>query len=258
MEAGQRALESALWGDVQAAAELGRLRAPLDELAQAGDGAARSLLGGVALEYDKDLNHALRHFSLAAEQGHPAGLRGLGYLYQRGLGVDRDLEAAERLFRLAADAGDSYAKFNLAMTHFVGEQTGDRMSPAQVMSLLVEAAEGGIQQASAVLGDWFADLDREAEAFQWYLTAANAGNAAAMFAVAQRLRDGLGIERDDVEAVCWFLKMLQVGDGDGIHEAIEMARTMSDADLRRAGRKAGDVSGAETLIHTVRRPGSAD
>jgi uncharacterized protein len=251
VSAGEQAFQAALRGDADAWAELVRLRGSLTELAASGDGRAHSLLGGIALEYDKKPADAFHHFQLAAQQGDPGGQRGLGHLYSAGLGVERDLEAAERLFRLAVDAGDPYAKYNLAMIHLRG-QSAARMSPEEVMSLLMEAAEQGIAQASKMLGDWFAKMDREPEACAWYLKAANGGNGEAMFALAKRLRHGRGTERDEVQALCWFVKMLQIGNGDGIHEAVQMARSMSDADIRRAGRMAGDLSSAEALIQTVR------
>ncbi|MFC9328363.1 tetratricopeptide repeat protein [Kitasatospora sp. NPDC057015] len=254
---GEQVLRSALRGDPAARAEVARLRAALTELAEEGNAKARSLLGGIALEHDREPAAAFHHFSLAADQEDPAGRRGLGHLYAKGVGVEQDLEAAERLFRLAAEGGDAYAKHNLAVIHLDGDSTKERMSPQEVMSLLKEAAGQGIHQASAALGDWYAGLDRESDAFSWYMKAAIAGHGPAMFAVAVRFRDGLGAARNEVQAVRWFLKMLTVGNGDGIHEAIRTARSMSDADIRRAGRMAGDQSAAETLIRTV-RPNSAD
>ncbi len=218
---------------------------------------ARSLLGGIALEYDREPADAFHHFSLAADQGDPAGRRGLGHLYFKGVGVEQDQAAAERLFRLAAEGGDAYAKHNLAVIHLAGDSTEERMSSQEVMSLLQEAAFQGIHQASVVLGDWYTGLDRESDAFSWYMKAAIGGHSPAMFAVAVRFRDGRGAVGNEVQALRWFLKMLTVGDGDGIHEAIQMARSMSDADIRKAGRMAGDKSVAETLIRTV-RPGTAD
>ncbi|MGW4825415.1 tetratricopeptide repeat protein [Streptomyces sp. NPDC004227] len=121
VSAGERTLRSALRGDPAARAELVRLRASLIELADSGSAKARSLLGGIALEYDRKPADAFHHFTLAAEQGDPAGQRGLGHLYSKGLGVERDPAAAERLFRLAAEGGDAYAKHNLAVIHLAHE-----------------------------------------------------------------------------------------------------------------------------------------
>ncbi|WP_369240797.1 hypothetical protein AB5J56_40760 [Streptomyces sp. R21] len=54
----------------------------------------------------------------------------------------------------------------------------------------------------------------------------------------------------------WFLAMLDRGNGDGIHEAIQLVKQgMTDEPIRTAGQLAGRPSEAETLIHTTRKHG---
>ena len=50
--------------------------------------------------------------------------------------------------------------------------------------------------------------------------------------------------------------MLEYGNGDGIHEAIQLAtQGMTDEQIRAAGQLAGRQTEAETFILTVREAG---
>ncbi|QFZ77351.1 hypothetical protein GFH48_32345 [Streptomyces fagopyri] len=248
----QRVLAAAQWGNRDAEARLEELRGPLAALAEAGDLEARSLLGGIALEYDEDAVAALRHFTLAAEQGHPAGQRGLAYLLSTGRGTQRDPERAERLFASAAEAGDGHAMFNLAMMHLMDKAT-DPMSPRSAMTLLMTAAEQDVPEAAGVLGEWFSELGREADALTWYERAAAGGHGPSMLATAVRYRDAVGTDRDPVRSLMWFLTMLHVGNGDGIHESHELVSGMSDQQIRDAARRAHSPDWAEALISSRSR-----
>ncbi|MBK3627022.1 sel1 repeat family protein [Streptomyces sp. MBT49] len=111
-------------------------------------------------------------------------------------------------------------------------------------------------QAAAVFGDRFAASDEDTETLSWYRHAAQRGHAGAMFAAACRCRDGLSTAPDPVRAVRWFLAVLDHGNGDGIHEAIQLVkRGMTEAQIRSAGELAGRSSKAETLISTTREHG---
>jgi predicted nucleic acid-binding Zn-ribbon protein len=75
--------------------------------AEAGDKVAQTYVGQV---YERgaggappDYRSALGWYEKAAAQGHPAALASLGYLYEKGLGVDRDPVRALNLYRKAFD-----------------------------------------------------------------------------------------------------------------------------------------------------------
>ncbi|MGW1532932.1 tetratricopeptide repeat protein [Streptomyces aureus] len=247
----QRALGAAQRGDRDAKARLEELRGPLAALADAGELEARSVLGVIALEYDQDAVAAFRHFSLAAEQGHPTGRRALAHLLMTGRGTKADPERAERLLASAAEAGDSHAMFNLAMMHLTNTAT-DRRGAQEVMSLLMTAAEGGVPEAAGVLGDWFSEIGREADALTWYERAAEGGHGPSMLATGVRYRDAIGTDKDAVRSLMWFLTMLQVGNGDGMHESHQLVSGMSEEQIREAAHRAHSPEWGEALI-TSRR-----
>lgn len=247
----QRALGAAQRGDRDAKVRLEELRGPLEALADAGELEARSVLGVIALEYDEDAVAAFRHFSLAAEQGHPTGRRALAHLLMTGRGTKADPERAERLLTSAAEAGDSHALFNLAMMHLTGRAV-DRMGAQEVMALLMTAAEDGVPEASGVLGDWFSEIGREADALTWYERAAEGGHSPSMLATGVRYRDAIGTDKDAVRSLMWFLTMLQDGNGDGIHESHQLVSDMSEEQIREAAHRAHSPEWGEALI-TSRR-----
>jgi len=76
-------------------------------LANGGDADAQIALGWL---YDNDLGmaheddaQAARWYELAANQGDDRAQQFLGTMYATGDGVEKDMKAAERWFRLAAD-----------------------------------------------------------------------------------------------------------------------------------------------------------
>ena len=82
------------------------------------DGGALDQLAGVspaAVEAYRagDFARLARLLAAPAEQGQPEAAAALGLLYARGLGVPRDLAAAQRYLRRAAAAGNAGAAHNL-------------------------------------------------------------------------------------------------------------------------------------------------
>ncbi|MGW0081260.1 tetratricopeptide repeat protein [Streptomyces sp. NPDC003393] len=240
-------LESAQDGHADAADRLGDILPSLTAAAESGDMAAQNVLGGILLEFAENPSDAAFWFRKTADRGSAMGKRSLGHLYANGLGVPEDLAEAERLFKEAADAGDAHAQFNLAQLWW------GKRDPQSVADLLRSAAEGGVVDAYVVLGDLLAAMGQDAEALRSYLRAAEAGHDGAMYVAACWYRDGTAGRRNGVEALRWFLKMVNSGNADGLHEAIALARNVTDEDIRRAGELAGCPGEAEAMVKTVRK-----
>ena len=90
-------------------------------------------------------------FEMAASQGDAAAQRSLGFLYATGQGVQPDKQRAVELYRQAALSGDPYAMFNLAVENI--DSGGKYVTFPQMLLLLEEAADAGIAEAAAKLGD---------------------------------------------------------------------------------------------------------
>lgn len=223
----------------------------LNQAAESGRHDAQALLGGICLEFLDDKKNALRLFKLAADGGDPAGMRGLGYMLASGIGVARDLRRATELFEAAAAAGDAFAAFNLAAALERSEH--DAETEARIVELLQIASEGGVDQASLKLAELANAAGDQPRARRLYERAAGQGSLAAIQVLASWCRDGIGGPVDVVEAIGWYLRMLDYGNGDGVHEAIQLAKGMAPAEIRRAAEIAGCAAAVEALIEVACR-----
>ncbi|MCM0674804.1 sel1 repeat family protein [Micromonospora phytophila] len=235
--------------------EVKEVKRSLLPMARAGDLEAQSLLGAIELEIEGKPKAARGWFESAAQQGDAVAKRSLGHLYANGLGVRQDLAKAVRLFREAAADGDPYAMFNLAALN--DRADGAYATFEETLRLLEGAAKAGIPVAVSKLGDMLARVDRDEEAVECYVKAAELGHAGAMYTLGCWARDGIGGPRDNVQAVRWFLRMVAAGDNDGIQHGVKLVRTMSAEDVRQAARLAGRPDLGEALLMTTsgRRPG---
>lgn len=222
----------------------------LREIADSGSVDAQALVGGILLEYGKRPELAERYFRMAANSGSSEAMRGLGHMLANGIGCSQNIAEAMDLLELASSRGDLYAAFNLAVLLRESPESHDK---EKALSLLEAASDGGIAPAQTLLGDTLAAGDRDDEALQRYLQAAGQDYAPAMYVAAQWYRDGVVGRPNLVEAARWFLKMLAVGRGDGIHDVLSMAPRMTDQELREAGRLASQEAAAEVIIAKTRR-----
>lgn len=248
--AGHAFVRAAMAGSAQGAELAVEVTAELVPLADGGSAEAAALLAGIYLEYfdDAALPSAVSYARAAAHAGSPAGQRVYGHMLAMGLGIDEDRARAVELFRSAAEGGDALGRYGLAVL------TDD---PEESLSLFEAAARAGVVVAGASLADRLSALDRDDEALDWYVWAAERGHLGAMNAAACWYRDGFGTTPDPVQAVRWFFGMLANGSGDGVHEAVLLAKAgdVAEEQIREAGRLAGTPTAAESLIATVFRDG---
>ncbi|WP_143175440.1 tetratricopeptide repeat protein [Cryptosporangium aurantiacum] len=228
-------LRAAAAGDERADAELVRLAPALVE-PSAHDRTARTLLGVVHAFHLGDPVRGAELLTTSSAEGDPVATRTLGYLVQHGLGTPADADRAVALYRAAAEAGDALAAYNVGMLHGA--------SPAAVPWLL-QAADAGIVPAYAPLGDRLGEQDRDEEALRWFVRGASAGDPGCMFAAACWYRDGFGGPVDRVQALRWYLAMLDAGNGNGIHEAHGLVPHMSVDEIHEAGRLSGRLLEAD-------------
>jgi hypothetical protein len=110
-----------------------------------------SIRGGEYVAYDRaDLQSALRVWMQAAEAGDPEAQTNVGDIYERGLGVAPNYEAAAQWYQKAADKGYSRALFNLGTLYEQG--TGVPQDQLKALNLYRQAwglAEDNIIFASA-------------------------------------------------------------------------------------------------------------
>ncbi|GAA0221257.1 tetratricopeptide repeat protein [Cryptosporangium japonicum] len=195
---------------------------------------ARCVLGVALAFFLDDVPGGTALLAGAADDGDPVARRSLGSLVQ-----STDPARAAHLYRLAAEAGDGIAAFNVGL---LAEE------PAEAIRWLRSAAEQGITPAYAHLANRLSALDEDEEALRWYVRGATAGEKGCRFAAACWYRDGFGGPVDLVQALRWYLALLDVGSGDGIHEAHLIVPRMSAEEIHEAGRLSGRRLEADEFV----------
>jgi len=148
-------------------------------LAEQGDVKAQV---GVAHVYEviggDDSPERFKWYLKAAEQGDASALYRLSELYHWGWGVEENYGEARRLWHLAAERGSIEAQYELARSYEIGRE------------------EFNIEED-------------QAEAFKWYLRAAEQGHFYAMLDVIYRYWSGEGVEVNEAEAFKWYREVSQ-------------------------------------------------
>ncbi|OLE75483.1 MAG: hypothetical protein AUG74_03225 [Bacteroidetes bacterium 13_1_20CM_4_60_6] len=97
----------------------------------------------------KDLGKAAELYQKAADQGYAGAQNNLGWLYANGQGVTKDFGKAAELFRKAADQGNARAQNNLGWLYEYGD--GVPMNLGKAEQLYQKAANQGDRSAIANL-----------------------------------------------------------------------------------------------------------
>ena len=143
---------------------------------------------------------AARWFDIAAKKGLvPAEFR-LGGLYEKGLGVKKNLTTARDLYRAAADKGHGKAMHNLAV-------------------LYAEGTDGKADYQTAA---------------QWFRKAADRGIADSQYNLAILYARGVGVEQNFGESYKWFFIAAKEGDQDAVQKRDEIASRLDQPSLEAA------------------------
>jgi len=121
-----------------------------ERAAEAGSALGQTRLAWI-LDGANDDERAVAMYRAAAEQGYAPGMHGLGEMYAKGEGVDKDVEQAVAWFTRAADAGHDKS-LRLLIGAYKDGDLGLSADPDKVLvyqerlaSLSAEADTGGAQ-----------------------------------------------------------------------------------------------------------------
>lgn len=134
-------------GSAEARVSVHNLRPQLEEAASLGVIDAKVLVAALLLDRGEELEHAAGLLEEAAQAGAVEGLRELGVMLNGGVGVPADPVRANELFRRAAEAGDGYAAFNLAVK--VEDGLGGGAGEVLVVG---DDLAGGVAGAQTIMG----------------------------------------------------------------------------------------------------------
>ena len=176
-------------------------------------GAAADVAAGNAAFTAGDFRTARAEWAPAAAQGDIGAQRGLGLLFDQGLGVTADAATAIRWYTPAAAQGDAEAQYRLG--RFAAEGRGGPVDAGDAAQWFRKAAVQGHGQAQASLGALyqrgFGVQRNPNEAARWYREAAEQGIAAAQFGLADLYARGDGVGRDPAAARRWYRRADESG-----------------------------------------------
>lgn len=196
----------------------------------------------------KDYAAAYRNWKPLADGGDANAQFNLAVLYERGLGVRRDLSEAFTLCHLAAAQGLAAAEVDLGRMYSRGWGTAQRYGEA--FQWFEKAAEQGDPDGERNIG-WLYDqgygVARDYKiAAKYYRLAADRGNAEGQYALGMLYLSGNGVPKDPIQAYCLFTRaeleekkaadelsrLNQKLSGDQISQALKCAKAASHASLQ--------------------------
>jgi TPR repeat protein len=162
---------------------------------------------------NKDLPRAFSLFNEAAQRGSPEGAYHLALTYYHGFGVQQDRAAACQWFIRAADQGDPSAEQEAGFCYYNG--TGVAQNHETAFNWFALAGQAGLLDARVFVADMLERGDGHNQdstyAVMWYQAAAEQGSPYAMTELGAHLRLGQGVAWSEAQAMQWFEKAAQKG-----------------------------------------------
>jgi len=182
--------------------------------------------GGSALGFDdlgwlyemgygvnKDVVKAVNLFNEAAKRGSAEGAYRVGVAYFYGLGVTKDRANACQWFLHAANQGYPYAESESGFCYYNG--TGVEQNHETAFDWFAKAGQAGLLDARVYVADMLERGDGHNQDFKyavmWYQAAAEQGDVYAMTELGAHLRLGKGVDWSEAQAMQWFAKAAQKG-----------------------------------------------
>jgi TPR repeat protein len=178
---------------------------------------------------DKDYAKAFSWYLKAAQQDRPAQYR-LGYMYEMGLGTDKDVPHAVELYRSAANGGFQDAE-NMLGNLLATASDGLPQDDNEAVVWYRKAADQGFDKAQKNLGDMYffgRGVDRDyQQAMLWYKKAADQNFADAQYRLGFMNEKGLGIQQSNQNAVDLYQKAARNGSVEAQRALDRLGGTVS-------------------------------
>lgn len=211
-------------------------RKTLKPLAKAGHAKAQLYMGFIydkGLGIERDIGRALYWLELSAEQGSIKLQYDLGSRYMYDKEVRRDYDKVVYWWQKAADAGSPLAEYNLALMYMQG--SGVAVDHDKATALLKRAADQNLREAQYALGLVYTlnqggiSLDY-AEAYRLFKLSAEQGYPSAQYNLAALTESGEGTTADINEAIVWYRKAAERGHELAQERLVDLERQLGDLD----------------------------
>lgn len=200
----------------------------------------------VSLYEDKDYKGARAIAEALAKKGDARAMAMLGVLYQKGQGVEADLNKAVEWYADAAEKGNLGAQYSLGEIYLNG--TLGEADPQRGRYWMEKAAKQGKPEAQHRMGllaasetppDWL-------EAAEWFSKAAEQDYPDSQYNLGVLFAEGRGVEESKIRAGEWFAKAAVKGHRDAALDYGIMV-------FRGDGVKKDEKVGAQWLLISAKR-----
>lgn len=144
---------------------------------------------------------------LKAKSGEAEAQNDLGEAYYDGKGVTENLPEAVKWFTKAAEQENVKAENNLGNCYYYGYGVYQNYGEAE--KWYTKAAEQGYAEAQNSLGYYYKENHNPKKAVEWYTKAAEQGLPVAQCNLGVCYENGDGVEKNDSEAMKWYLKAVK-------------------------------------------------
>jgi len=180
----------------------------------------------------------LDYFRRSAELGYGPAQIAMGYYFENGLAGAPDQAQAITFYRKAAQTGDPLGAWLAGRLYFLGTGVPRDLDAAQ--KLLKLAASQNSAYGSYYLGRLMADRDAT-KAPALYKVAADQGLPQAQYFYGKALKDGKGITQDPFNAYIWLLVASDAGYPAAGSEAGGLESILKPDQVEQAKAKARDL-----------------
>ncbi len=157
----------------------------------------------------RDYAEAVKHYSIAASNGHKQAKDVLGNYYVRLAETAKSKESELEYYKEASNYGSAVATLHVANIYYAGNETVERNLEEAVKWYIKASKEGSIE-AKCMLGECYYNGQGVAAdsklALDWYKQAATAGNAKAQFGMGRCYYLGHGVDKNEQEGIRWYVK----------------------------------------------------
>jgi TPR repeat protein len=155
---------------------------------------------------EKDMQKALKLFTLSAEQKNDYAAYQLGRLYYRNEDIPKDITTAVKWLTFSSDLGNQFAQYALAKLYSLGGDVPKNISKA--IKLFTLSAEQKNEYAEYQLGKLYLfgeDVPKNVEAaIRWLTASAEQGNQFAQYALGKLYFFDSDVPRDKEKSLYWL------------------------------------------------------
>lgn len=182
------------------------------------------LEAGIAAAKEGDYKTAFKLFAKSCDEGNPAGCFAIGTMYMNGVGIQTNIQKAQRYYEMGCSGGDATACANLAMIYDYQKN---------------------------------ADANDKEKAAQLYMTGCQGGDVLACNNLAWMYANGEGVPKDYFKSLQYYKYACEAGSDLGCYNLGLMTNTnniygvdkakLGIVDLNYLGCNAGDVKACANL-----------